>query len=130
MVFENFLLNGLLFLYNYSRGTLHLKSLKTATVSSSFQQLPLPPSNLTSLRMSAKYGGYYFIRARSKFTDLLGEKEASADSGGEYVTTFISAVSLCIPYSSYFRGPKLSCFEHAKQFHEIIFTISGMALTS
>ena len=30
----------------------------------------------------------------------------------------------------YFRGPKLSLLEHAKQFHEIIFTISGMALTS
>ena len=30
----------------------------------------------------------------------------------------------------YFQGPKLSRLEHAKQFHEIIFTISGMALTS
>ena len=30
----------------------------------------------------------------------------------------------------YFRGPKLSRLQHAKQFHEIIFTISGMALTS
>ena len=29
----------------------------------------------------------------------------------------------------YFRGPNFSHFEHAKQFHEIIFTISGMALT-
>ena len=28
----------------------------------------------------------------------------------------------------YFRGPKLSRFEHAEQFHEIVFTISGMAL--
>ena len=26
----------------------------------------------------------------------------------------------------YFRGPKLSHLEHAKQFHEMIFTISGM----
>ena len=26
----------------------------------------------------------------------------------------------------YFRGPKLSRLEHTKQFHEIIFTISGM----
>ena len=69
------------------RGTLHLKSLKPANVSSRFKQLPLPASNLTSLKMSAKYGGYYFIRAKSKlkFTDF--------DDSSDYVITFISAVS-------------------------------------
>ena len=30
----------------------------------------------------------------------------------------------------YFRGPKLSHLEHAKQFHGIVFMISGVALTS
>ena len=78
------------------RGTLHLKSLKSSSPSpSSFQQLPLPASNLTSLRLAAKYGGYYFIRARSKFTDLLSEKEGSSE--GDYVITFISAVSKLNP---------------------------------
>ena len=78
-----------------SRGTLHLKSLKSTSVPSSFQQLPLPASNLTSLRMSAKYGGYYFIRARSKFTDLLSE-QGGGGSQDDYVATFISAVSVAL----------------------------------
>lgn len=44
--------------------------------------------------MSAKYGGYYFIRARSKFTDLLSESGATKEPQGDYVITFISAVSI------------------------------------
>jgi hypothetical protein len=76
------------------RGTLHLKSLKSSPAPSTFQQLTLPTSNLTSLRLAAKYGGYYFIRARSKFTDLLSEKETVQEAEqGSFVVTFISAVS-------------------------------------
>ena len=39
---------------------------------------------------------------------------------------------LCWKYriALYFQGPKLSRLDHAEQFHKIIFTISGMALTS
>lgn len=77
-----------------SRGTLQLKSLKSSPAPYSFQQLSLPSSNLTSLRLSAKYGGYYFIRARSKFTDLLSDtSDSSKTSQRDYVITFISAVS-------------------------------------
>ncbi len=44
--------------------------------------------------MAAEYGDYYFIRARSKFTDLLSEREGDQnDNEGRYVVTFISAVS-------------------------------------
>ena len=78
----------------YFRGTLHLKSLKSSASAPSFQQLPFPQSNLTSLRLAAKYGGYYFIRARSKFTDLLSENEGTAEDQGDNVITFISAVSI------------------------------------
>lgn len=58
--------------------------------------MPFPQSNLTSLRLAAKYGGYYFIRARSKFTDLLSEMEELGENQGDSVITFISAVSITI----------------------------------
>lgn len=86
------------------RGTLHLKSLKSSPAMSSFQQVPLPPSNLTSLRLSAKYGGYYFIRARSKFTDLLSEDEADELLEEDHVITFISAVSVVLNQSTNCMG--------------------------
>ena len=70
-----------------------MKSLKTSTGPLTFQQLPLLFSNFTSLRLAAKYGGFYFIRAKSKFTDLLSEKGATETTPGDYVATFISAVS-------------------------------------
>jgi len=76
------------------RGTLHLKSLKTSTGPLAFQQSPLSSSNVTSLRLAARFGGFYFIRTRSKFSDLLSQSDEAGGGGeGDYVTTLISAVS-------------------------------------
>ncbi len=54
----------------------------------------LPPLNTTCMQAAARNGESYFIRARSKFTDIHGD-EVEEDLKEEvvFVSTFISAVS-------------------------------------
>ncbi len=101
-----------------TRGTVSVRSLKTSSSSVAFLQEPLTNQQLQNLKVNrcsqfsfsglpshlslrpclqtaARNGENYFIRARSRLTDIHGDDDVEDGGDAVFVSTLISAVSQC-----------------------------------